>query len=166
MKNSCKTYSSSVTINLAFVCSWETQLQVIRIIRECPWERTVVSSYQPSLASRAAAGWAHQSVESVSAMDAPIPFQQLRMPSSVLCAKYGCAGVPVSRYSTIASSFVCPACSLTASASIVSELKSEIVPSRLKFLSWKPLECSLPKTGALCSISSLSSEARYTCQNG
>ena len=37
-----------------------------------------------------------------------------------------CAGIPMSRYAIVASSFVCSACSIVASTSIVAELRSEI----------------------------------------
>ena len=37
-----------------------------------------------------------------------------------------CAGIPMSRFTIIATSFVCSACSITASSSIVAELRSEI----------------------------------------
>ena len=43
-----------------------------------------------------------------------------------------CAGIPMSRYATIASSFVCSACSITASSSIVSELRSEIAALKVE----------------------------------
>lgn len=43
-----------------------------------------------------------------------------------------CAGIPTSRLTAIASSFVCSACSITASASIVAELRSEIAALKVE----------------------------------
>ena len=43
-----------------------------------------------------------------------------------------CAGIPTSRLSAVASSFVCSACSITASATIVAELRSEIAALKVE----------------------------------
>ena len=43
-----------------------------------------------------------------------------------------CAGIPTSRLTAIASSFVCSACSIAASASIVTELRSEIAALKVE----------------------------------
>ena len=43
-----------------------------------------------------------------------------------------CAGIPSSRFAAVASSFICSACSITASASIVAELRSEITALKVE----------------------------------